>query len=291
MPLVTSAVGLELKPFSVVADARRLMAYAAGLGLSEDCYFDTTRAEGIVNHPLFPISPEWALITSRDSGIGGLGVTPAEAARGVHAYHDLHLHQPIAAGTRVTATARVTGVRRTRAGGLVTMRLDGYDGQTPLWSTWMGSLYRGVDVEGDDRTDEDPPAAPTFPTDSGEPSETVIDIATSAPHAYSECGQIWNPIHTDRAVARSAGLDNVILHGSATLAHGVNWALQLVEARPNQVRRLGASFRDTVPVPSSIRPSVVSVHTEENCTTVGFEVFNAAGIAAVRDAFVVIQSS
>jgi len=47
-------------------------------------------------------------------------------------------------------------------------------------------------------------------------------IGSGFAHVYTECARIWNPIHTDRRVARSAGLPDILLHGTATLALAVS---------------------------------------------------------------------
>ncbi|MGH3391663.1 MAG: hypothetical protein ACRDOO_22570 [Actinomadura sp.] len=48
---------------TTLLDARRLMAYAAGLGRTDKVHPDTTRTYGVVGHPVFPVAPEWALLT------------------------------------------------------------------------------------------------------------------------------------------------------------------------------------------------------------------------------------
>ncbi|MGY0498287.1 MaoC/PaaZ C-terminal domain-containing protein [Nocardia sp. FBN12] len=290
MPLNASAVGLTLKPWTTTIDARRLMAYAAGLGHTDDLYFDTTRPTGIINHPLFPLSPEWDLLTDPDSGMAALGLTRAETHRGVHAGHDLHLHRTIPADATVTVCAEVTGIRRTSAGALIAMRLEGADGDGPLWTTWMDSLYRDVDVDGADQVADAAPERPGPPPQSTQSRSGAVRIETWAPHVYGECGRLWNPIHTDLAVARAAGLPSVILHGSATLAHGVDWVLAALGRSPEQVRRVGASFRAVVPVPSTIQPTLHTVDTQPDGTsTAHFSVLNGAGNQAVRDAYVVLN--
>lgn len=288
MSLVADTVGLRARPWSGLLDARWLMAYAAGLGHDEDVYFDTTRANGVLAHPVFPIAPEWALLTNADSGLDA-GLTIEESLRGVHAAHDLHLHRPIFQGIPISVHAEVVGAQRTQAGALMTVRFDGVaeDGGR-VWTSWMGAVYRGVSVNGEDRPPED-----AVPTPQGASEDTIdrtrcIEIAAAAPHVYSECGRLWNPIHTDRSIALAAGLDGIVLHGSATLAHGVDWALKTMGAAPEGVRRVGASFRAMVPVPSTIATTVTATGRLPNGDRlVRFEVRNSAGEGAVRDGFLV----
>jgi acyl dehydratase len=70
---------------------------------------------------------------------------------------------------------------------------------------------------------------------------------------YTECARIWNPIHTDLAVARAAGLGGPILHGTATLALAVSRLLErdLADAAAG-VRGIEARFTGMVPLPSTI---------------------------------------
>jgi acyl dehydratase len=81
----------------------------------------------------------------------------------------------------------------------------------------------------------------------------VLELPHGAAHVYTECARIWNPIHTDVAVARAAGLPATILHGTATLA----FAASRVVARElrgdvTRVRRITARLTGFVRVPSAI---------------------------------------
>ena len=55
MPVPTDMVGDRIGPIRHEVDARWIMAYAAALGDTQDCYFDTRRASGIVAHPMFAV--------------------------------------------------------------------------------------------------------------------------------------------------------------------------------------------------------------------------------------------
>jgi hypothetical protein len=94
----------------------------------------------------------------------------------------------------------------------------------PVATTTQAGIYLGVPTDGDDQPDPEPPAPIEGSERRGQPADSTVDVSAGAAHTYTECARIWNPIHTDRAVARRAGLPDIILHGTANLAHGVTAA-------------------------------------------------------------------
>jgi len=76
-----------------------------------------------------------------------------------------------------------------------------------------------------------------------------VAVPAGLAHVYTECARIWNPIHTDVAVARATGLPDIILHGTATLALAVSRVLGHLAADPRAVRRVRARFTGMVSLP------------------------------------------
>lgn len=251
MKIPVGLVGTTVGPLTQEIDARWMMAYAAGLGETDPAYLDTLRPGGLVPHPLFPVSYEWPLaVESRACQLGD-----EIALRGVHATHDLTLHRAPRDGDRLTTTAAVLAVAPRRAGAYVLTRYETRDARGERVSTTdYGSVYLGVECEPEGRL-----PAPPWGSEEGEgnlaPEWTdEIPIAATLAHVYSECARIWNPIHTDPAVARRAGLPAIILHGTATLALSVSAALRYAPGgAATCVRRLGGRFTGMVPMPSRLR--------------------------------------
>jgi len=80
-----------------------------------------------------------------------------------------------------------------------------------------------------------------------------VDISATAAHVYTECARIWNPIHTDTAVARAAGLPGIILHGTASLALAVSAVAELAGiADPAAVKRIVGRFSAMVTMPTTL---------------------------------------
>jgi acyl dehydratase len=243
--LSPAIVGAEAAPLEVAVDARWLMAYAAAVGLEEPRYFDTTAAGGPVAHPLFPVAYEWPAALA----LRARTIPDALAPLAVHATHHLVIHRLPRAGDRMSVRARVTALRRRRAGALVVTRFDAQAGGAPVTTTTHGTLYRGVGVTGEAGVVEDP-----APADEREPDwEAAVPISPTAAHVYTECARIWNPIHTDVAVARAAGLPAPILHGTATLALAVSRVVErALDGDPTRVAVVDARFTGMVVPPATV---------------------------------------
>jgi acyl dehydratase len=218
------------------------MAYAAALGETDPRYYDTAASEGPLAHPLFSVCYEWPVAMAiRDR--------PAVVSRGVHATHNLVIHRAPRAGDRLSTTARVMAVERRRAGTLVLLKFETVDAAgRPVTTTLHGSVYRGVE------TDAAGPGVVDAPvSDPGAVRwETPVEVAAQAAHVYTECARIWNPIHTDVAVARAAGLPAIILHGTATLALSLSRVIgRDLGGEPGRVRALTSRFAGMVLLPST----------------------------------------
>jgi acyl dehydratase len=238
------------------------MAYSAALGETDLRYFDTR--VGVHAHPLFPVCYEWPV---------SLPIRQIPALRElfpllVHAEHDLVLHRPPREGDRLATRASIVGVHKRKPGAFVVFRFDTNDAEgNPVSTTDFGALYRGVDVAGPDRgvAVELPDAV------SGLRSAGTIDVGANLAHVYTECARIFNPIHTDVAQAKAAGLPDIILHGTATLALSVS----RLKIDPTRVRRIRCRFSGMVLMPS--RLEVLSNGTDFETRGPGGEVVISRG--------------
>jgi acyl dehydratase len=283
VPLTSSIVGASESLFTDV-DTRWTMAYAAALGDTARCYFDTLDASGIIAHPLFPVCFEWSIITKMRQALERSGLTPSEARRGVHASHDLLIHAPVRPPVRLQSRAMVAGIERRKSGAYQLTKIETVTANgSPVCTSWYGAIYRDVAVEGPDRIAENPPPPPA-PRRSKAASESTIPVAAGLAHVYSECARIFNPIHTDAAVAHGAGLPEIILHGTATLALAVS-AIVAAEgnAGPARVCRIAGRFGAMVTMPSKIRLRIQAKERAEDGERIFFEVSNEENGAAIRD--------
>jgi acyl dehydratase len=261
--IAADIVGREAGPDEQRVDARWLMAYSAALG------------ERNFPHPLFPVCYEWpATRQLRERA----GLAPLDA-RLVHAQHDLIIHRE-PREENLSISGKVVAALQRRPGVLVVFRFTTRDAQGELVSTTdFSALYRDVKLEGRDRSI----AQVEDPHRHEKKLELVgnVDVAATAAHVYTECARIWNPIHTDVAYARAAGLPDIILHGTATLALSISKALSSSGMNPGSVRRVRCRFAGMV-----LMPSRLTVLASMDGTSIAFETRNERGEAVIERGWV-----
>ena len=280
MPLSAQLAGTTTAARHHEVDARWLMAYAAGLGDTASCYFDTTRT--LAMHPVFPVCVEWDSILDLRYGPGTETLSAEEQTRAVHADHDLHLLRAPVPGETLSTTATAVAVEQRRPGAYLLKRLDTVDSRGELvMRTWQGTLYRGVEVVGTAAATDAAPAWPPAGADENLASH-VLPVAANSAHVYTECARIWNPIHTDRAHALAAGLPDIILHGTATLALAVSRLVQAeLDDAPWRITRVGGRFSGMV-----LMPSLPDLKLESHLPgLIRFRVVAANGRDAIRHGF------
>jgi acyl dehydratase len=285
MPLTTADVGKKTEPYVQTVDARWVMAYAASLGDFLPCYMDTRPQERVIAHPLFPVAVEWEPIMRQSRQSDYLAdLLPAERMRGVHGAHDLHIHRNIRAGDTLSTQITQIGVQKKRAGVIQISKLESHnDAGDLVSSTYMQSLFRSVDLIGEDLCIESPPPLPEFSAAERTELEFPIQVRQGLAHVYTECSRIWSPIHTDRAVASAAGLPDLILHGTCTLALAVSKVIkQFLDDEPARVTRVGCRFSSMVLMPSTLTLRV----SHRGSNQVAFDVLNPDGAMALTQGFV-----
>src|SRR5262249_58891075 len=100
------------------------------------------------------------------------------ALRGVHASHNLVVHRPPQAGEGLGAGARVVGVHRVGAGALVVIRFSTTDRTgVAVTTTAHGSIYRGVELKGDEIAPSDSEAPPAASRPGAAQWQEPIDVS------------------------------------------------------------------------------------------------------------------
>ena len=242
--------GQKVGPTAVTVDARWLMAYAAALGEADPRYYDTRASGGPVAHPLFPVCYEWPLAQA----LRAKTMDETVAQRGVHAFHNLVVHRTPQAGEGLRVRASVVSVQTMRAGTLVVIRFSTTDRTgVAVTTTDHGSIYRGVELRGAEVAPAPPGSLAPATVEGATRWETPVEVPVQMAHVYTECARIYNPIHTDAALAQAAGLPAIILHGTATLALAVSCVVARdLGGDPSRVRGVGVRFTGMVTLPSRL---------------------------------------
>jgi acyl dehydratase len=244
------AVGYEVGAVSQTLDARWLMAYAAGLGETDPRYYDTAAPAGPLAHPMFPVCYEWPVALT----LRAKTLKPDLLPRGVHASHHLVIHRRPEASDRLLTRGQVVAIKAVRSGTLVVTRYSTVDRNgRPVTTTDSSSIYRGVPTDGEASAAVPPLARPLAPGGDEVRWSASVSVPALAAHVYTECARIWNPIHTDIAVARAAGLPGLILHGTATIALVVSRVIERdLGGDPARVTELAVRLTGMVPMPSTL---------------------------------------
>ena len=271
------------KSFEVTA--RAITAFAAGVGDFNPVYFEDDRADGIVAHPGMVFSWQWNSRFTPD-----FEFDLALVRRGVHAAVDVRFERHVREGDVITVQGRNTGARQTRAGVFSSQRYEFRDSRGELVATMdSDGITRGAALEGGDVVLESAPPLPAASRRGSEPIwSTTFPIDPQAPHVYTECADIWNPIHTERRVALAAGLPDIILHGSANMTLALREVInQHLDGDPRRLKRFAGQFRGMVIPGTDVTVLASEVIDEGDREIIFYEMRNDQGELAIANGVVV----
>jgi acyl dehydratase len=183
----------------------------------------------------------------------------------VHGEHDATFHRPLRPGDAVAVEGRLEAVTEKSSGLLVVSRHSGtVDGQL-AFEAKTAYFIRAKTPPGS-RSKSSPPAEDPPP-----PEHSVAwSVDADQSYRYAEASLDRNGIHIDPAVARAAGLPDVILHGLCTMAmSGASIVATLGGGDPRRLRRLSVRFSGMV-----FNGDTLTTHTWPGGA---FAVTNAAG--------------
>ncbi|MSP41933.1 MAG: hypothetical protein EXR08_00970 [Alphaproteobacteria bacterium] len=282
MPFPSDRVGLQLPPYEYDVSVRKVLAYSAGIGASEPAFLDDLQDGGLRALPFQCVTPEWPVVLSMRQQLGE-ALTPDEARRGVHAVQDSIFHRPMRPGDRLVTEGQLVSATPIRSGVLTVCRLitRERDSNAPVTTTWTSSIFLNTALTGGPVTIASPPvlssAEELQPPGANARTDTIF-IPKEMPHVYSECADIWNPIHTERKEALAAGLPDIILHGTATWAlAGLTILRRYRSNNPAAMKRITGRFAGMV-LPGE---DITVRHEPGPPGIVRFEVRTASGAAAI----------
>jgi len=290
MTILTSQRGLSLGHRTMTMNTRRMLAFAAGIGDLNPRVFDDLDP-GFMASPALCVALEWPLL-SDPAILAQLMTDPRDMQRAVHLTQDSHFHRPMRSGDRLTTSGTVSGIWRGPAGVRVACTLHTTDADgAAIVTSHTSAVYRGIDADGDDQPAEGLPALPSPPDYKGPAQTAVFVIDAAMPHRYTECADIWHPIHTERRIAKGMGLPGVILHGTASWAlAGAEIVSRLADGNPARLKRLNGRFGNMVFPGTSVQLLFHSSRRGAE-TDVFFTVTTPDGQIAIADGLAVIADS
>ncbi len=284
MPINPDALGASAS-LSQQVDTRWVLSYAAGLGLTDRLYLDDAQADGPFVVPMFCVCLEWEAALKTRNAL--LRLDETELRRAVHVWQDSRFVSPIRAGMVVSTSSEVVHMRRTSAGTYVLIRYRSSERSsgTLLVDSLSGTMFRGVSIAGDHEVLGEDPRPRTSVSAQGAVladavlAEFLMPIDAGLPHVYTECARIWNPIHTEERVARSAGLSGILLHGTATWAFAAKAIAQGLEGAEGlrRLRRLQGEFKRPVAPLDTLRMRALRRDGDE----IAFDVLTGSGDQAM----------
>lgn len=291
LTISSDVVGSTCRPRSVSLSPRQCMNFAAGLDDNNSWYFDDTRPEGILAHPMLAVALTWPLSAAVDDVWEGGGIAPEVRARQVHYNESIIWHRTMEADAHLEIAGTIFSLAPHPAGTLAVLRYDARNRRgEALFTEYVTGLLRGVTLAGAGRGDAEVPRPTPPPGNLSGAWEAAINVGPLAAHVYDACSDISFPIHTSPAFARQVGLPGTIYQGTATLGLAVREILNREGgAEPRVLAEVHGAFRGMVVPGSVVKLTILGVGLEPGRKTVYFEVKTAAGELAVRDGRAVLN--
>ena len=227
----------------VDVDAESMVAYALATNDPNPRYVDTERDGGIVAPPLYVVRLAHPLIfkcvTDRELDLDMLRI--------VHGEEDITWHAPIRPGDHVERYGILESISQKKSGVVIGWRLFlvvGGETRVEIVNTIFARGQSLLEI-GETVGTPSPRRAPP----EGEPTLAggAMKVDDDQADRYAAASLDRNPIHLDDAVAKSAGLPGVILHGLCTMAFASRAVVNHhCDADSSRLRRLSVRFSKPV---------------------------------------------
>jgi acyl dehydratase len=218
-------------------DPERARAYAAATNDDNPAF-----ESGKYAPPVFGVVPTWESMFHAASDM----IPPDAMAFVVHGEQDMHFHQPLVPGARLTTRAEAYSVRVGASGTRFTTRIvsDDDDGRSVM-ETFSTTFIRGMS-DGESGGPDKPDHA--MPAGLDEPVATfTVHVDDDQTYRYRDASGDNMPIHIDDDFARSVGLPGIIVHGLCTMAMCSQAVVKTVAGGdPSRVKRLAVRFSKPV---------------------------------------------
>ncbi|MEA3021034.1 MAG: hypothetical protein QOI47_2558, partial [Actinomycetota bacterium] len=238
MALPLDKLGTTYAESTEVIDPDRAKAYAAATNDPNPAYADSTYAP-----PVFGVVPTWSAM-----GLAVGDVVPAEAQMMiVHGEQDMHFHQPLVPGTKLTTSATAHSVRVGSSGTRFTIEVDSLDAEgNAVLTQYVTMFIRGMS-DGESGGPDKPGHEIGDLGAAKKVGSLSVHVDDDQTYRYKEASGDNMPIHVDDAVAKQVGLPGIIAHGLCTMAMCGQAVVQLAcGGDPARLKRLAVRFASKV---------------------------------------------
>lgn len=238
MPLDPAAVGAASEPRHVTWTARDCMLYALGVGAgTDDLAYTTNNTHGVEQQmlPTMPVTLGVDFSVLKKAG-------RIDWTRLLHAEQEIELLGSLPVDGSATTTTRIAEMWDKEKAALVVAETQGVtDDGTPLWRSRASLFLKGAGGWGGERG---PSTSSADPDD--DPDKTIsYRVAANQALIYRLSGD-YNPLHSDPAFARRAGMDSPILHGLCTFGFAGRAILEASGGDPTRLASMKARFASPV---------------------------------------------
>lgn len=254
MALPLEKLGTTYDETNEVIDPDRAKAYAAATNDPNPKYADGTYAP-----PVFGVVPTWGAM-----GLAVADVVPGDALMMiVHGEQDMHFHQPLVPGTKLTTSASAHSVRVGGSGTRYTIQVDSKDESgAPVLTEYVTMFIRGMS-DGESGG----PDKPTHEADLASATKVgsfTVHVDDDQTYRYKEASGDNMPIHVDDSFAKQVGLPGIIAHGLCTMAMCSQAVVALAaDGDPGRVKRLAVRFASNVFPGSDVETTVYALAPDE----------------------------
>ncbi len=290
MQLSTDLVGTLLKPYQTRINSRQTTNYAAAIQDNNPVYFDDRKKEGIVAHPMFPVSVTWPLLSRLDQSIEAKDFPMDVLLTQVHYSEHLILHRLIRPDDELSLSGSLKAFLPHRAGTHAVIALEAMDDSgSPVFTEYLGAMLRGVDCGSGKQVGE----LPMVPENTGGKNlvwKSDIFIDPLQPYVYDGCTNIEFPIHTSLKFAEAVGLPGIILQGTSTLAYAVREMVNReADMDPSKIEEIACNFTGMVLPGTKIKVCCTGKKIYQDHMDLFFQVQNCEDKKAIRDGYMKIK--
>jgi len=283
-------VGTLLKNYQTKINWRQITNYAAAIQDNNPKYFDDSQKDGILSHPMFPVSVTWPVLCRLEEFIESDAFPKEVLLTQVHYTEHLILHRLIRPEDELSLSGTLKAFLPHRAGTHTIICLEANDiNGIPVFTEYIGAMLRGVTC-GQGAKAGQVPLIPQNDSKADVLWTSIIRIDPLRPYVYDGCSNIEFPIHTSPKFAMAVGLPGIILQGTATLAYAIRELVNNeADKDPARISEIACRFTGMVQPGTDIKVCCLGKKSQQDFTDIFFEVQNCEQKKAIRTGYVKIM--